>query len=60
MNATNLSNEVFCQVMCIAYEINRRRPDWSMEKCIEQAVKGAYAITDLQPEKTKMEDKNNV
>ena len=47
----SVSKEVFCEIMVIAYEINCHHPDWGMDKCIEQAVKGAYNLTDLQSDK---------
>jgi len=43
-----ISKEVFCEIMVIAYRINDVHPDWSMDKCIEQAVKGAYALITIE------------
>lgn len=56
----SVSKEVFCEVMYIAYEINCRHPDWSMDKCIEYAVKGAYAITDQEKQASLVKDQSNL
>ena len=47
MSSIEISKNVFCGVMCMAYEINRIHPDWSMDKCIEQAVMGDTKLIDL-------------
>lgn len=38
----SISQDVFCSIMVIAYRIKDYHPDWSMDKCIEQAIKGVY------------------
>jgi hypothetical protein len=57
----SIPKNVFCQVMCIAYKINHIHPDWSMDKCIEYAVKGAYNLTDIKRKKDHLlrEDRSN-